>query len=467
MTSGHQTLAGDVLAALRAELGADCVRTGADIPMRNQQDGTKGAATPPLALILPRTTEQVSAALGICHAHGQAVVPQGGMTGLAGGSHPLQAEVALSLERMSGVEEVDADAGTLTALAGTPLQVIQNAAEAAGFQCGIDLGARGSCSIGGNVATNAGGNQVIRYGMTRRNVLGLEVVLPDGRIVRSLNKMLKNNAGYDWTQLFIGSEGTLGIVTRVVLGLHPKLPSIETALVAVGSVEDAISLLRAAGRSLPGGLLVFEAMWADFIDVAVQRLGLPRPFDEAQPLSILIETPGDGTAAGREALENFLATQLDAGVARDALIAQSGQDRARFWAYRESPYEYGRILPPGGNFDISFPIGRMSEAVGAVKADIGARWPDMTSVVFGHLADSNLHLIATRPGMDLATKHEVEELVYGHVSRFGGSVSAEHGIGRFKRDYLPMSRSAPELELMRTIKTALDPKGILNPGRIL
>lgn len=457
---------GDVIAALVAELGADCVKLGRDIPDRNQQDATKVSATRPMALVLPRNTEQVSAALRICHAHAQPVSPQGGMTGLAGGAHPDKGEVALSLERMSGIEEIDRDAGTLTALAGTPLLLIQNAADEAGFQCGIDLGARGSCTIGGNVATNAGGNQVIRYGMTRRNVLGLEVVLPNGQIVRSLNKMLKNNAGYDWTQLFIGSEGTLGVVTRVVIGLHPKPAAISTAIVAVASVDGAIALLRAAGRDLPGGLLVFEAMWADFIDIAVDRFGLPRPFDTAHPMMVLLETPTDGTPAGQDAFEAFLADQIDNGVASDAIVAQSGQDRARFWSYRESPYEYGRILPPGGNFDISFPIGTIDRAVKAIKAEISARWPDMVHVFFGHLADSNLHLIASRPGMDAATKHDVEELVYSSVARFNGSVSAEHGIGRAKKNYLPLTRSAPELELMRTIKAALDPAGILNPGRV-
>jgi len=460
-------LAGSVSQALMAELGPEIVKVGDAIPQRNQQDGTKLAATRPAVLVLPRTTEQVSVALAICHAHRQPVTPQGGMTGLVGGGHPDRDEVALSLERMSGIEEVDADAGTLTALAGTPLSLIQNAADNAGFHCGIDLGSRGSCTIGGNVATNAGGNQVIRYGMTRRNVLGLEVVLPDGRVVRSLNKMLKNNAGYDWTQLFIGSEGTLGVVTRVVIGLHPKPAAIAAAIVAVPSVGAAIALLRAAGRSLSGGVLVFEAMWADFIDIAVTRFGMPKPFESTYPLMVLLESPTDGTAAGQDAFEAFLASQIEAGVAADAIVAQSGQDRARFWAYRESPYEYGRFLPPGGNFDISFPIGRIEQAVASIKAEISSRWPDMVHVFFGHLADSNLHLIASRPGMDAAAKHEVEALVYNQVARFSGSVSAEHGIGRAKKDYLHLTRTEPELELMRTIKMALDPEGILNPGRIL
>jgi FAD/FMN-containing dehydrogenase len=256
------------------------------------------------------------------------------------------------------------------------------------------------------------------------------------------------------------------VVTRIVIGLHPKPAAIETALVAVPSTSAAISLLRSAGRLLPGGLLVFEAMWLDFIMVAVERLGLAPPFREPPAITILIETPSDGTAAGREAFENFLAGQIEAGVAGDAILAQSGQDRTRFWAYRESPYEYGRILPPVASFDISIPIGSMGDAVAAMKADIAARWPDAVQVFYGHIADSNLHLMVTREGIDAATKREIEVMIYDRVARFEGSVSAEHGVGRSKRDFLPLTRSAAELKLMRTIKAALDPAGILNPGRI-
>ncbi len=255
----------DVTTALLAALGPDRVRVGDDIPVRNHADASGLKPTPPHALLLPRSTEDVATALRICHEHRHPVVTQGGMTGLAGGAHPQAGEIALSLERMAGVEEVDEASGTLTALAGTPLAVIQKAAEDAGFMCGIDLGARGSCTIGGNIATNAGGNQVLRYGMARRNVLGLEVVLSDGRVVRSLNKMLKNNAGYDWTQLFIGSEGTLGVVTRVVLGLHPRPQGVQTAFCAAEGFPAALAILRALERRFPGRLLVFEGMWREFM----------------------------------------------------------------------------------------------------------------------------------------------------------------------------------------------------------
>ena len=283
---------------LLATLGPDLVRTGNAIPERNWADQVGLPPQRPIALVLPRTTEDVSKALEICHRHRQPVVTQGGMTGLAGGAHPGEGEVALSLERMVGIEEVDTASNTLTALSGTPLYLIQQAAEEAGLMCGIDLGARGSCSIGGNVATNAGGNQVLRYGMARKNVLGLEVVMADGRVIRSLNKMMKNNAGYDWTQMFIGSEGTLGVITRVVLGLHARPQNIQTAVLAVEGAADAIAVLRAAEKALPGGLLVFEAMWSEFYGIATTTIGVPAP-SSAGMTSISSSKPRPARRASR------------------------------------------------------------------------------------------------------------------------------------------------------------------------
>jgi FAD/FMN-containing dehydrogenase len=450
---------------LLATLGPDLVRTGADIPQRNLTDAAGLPPQPPLALVLPRRTEDVAAALRICHAHGQPVVTQGGMTGLAGGATPGAGEVALSLERMVGIEEVDPSSGTLTALAGTPLQLIQQAAEEVGLMCGIDLGARGSCSIGGNVATNAGGNQVLRYGMTRKNVLGLEVVKADGEIVRSLNKMTKNNAGYDWTQLFIGSEGTLGIVTRVVLALQARPLGVQTAVLAAGSTADAIAILRAAERGLPGGLLVFEAMWHEMYEIATTTIGVPAPIERGHELYLLVEAPTG--EAGPEPFEAFLGDLYEKGLVIDAVVAKSRAERDRFWALRESVYEYKRLIPNEINFDISFPLDRMEEAVARLRQVIPAAFPDAIYAIFGHLADSNIHVNVMPPEKSAEVKKAVESVVYDCTASLGGSVSAEHGIGRHKRPYLFMSRSAPELALMATIKQALDPKGILNPGRVL
>lgn len=451
-----------LLTALRDVLVSDGIRQGEDIPARNRADSAGYEPTLPIALVLPRSTEEVSAVLALCNEYGQAVVPQGGLTGLVYGAHPGADEIAISLERMSGVEQVDRQSSTLTALAGTPLQVIQEAAEVEGLMVGIDLGARGTCTIGGNVATNAGGNQVLRYGMTRRNVLGLEAVLADGRVVRSLNKMLKNNAGYDWTQLFIGSEGTLGIVTRVTLMLHPRPTAIDSALVSVASTQEAITLLRDLGRALPSGLLTFEAMWRDFYRIAVEDIGFTAPLPVGQEVYLLIEAP----SAGDELLVEALSAEMEEGCVQQAVIARSEADRLDFWAVRESVYEYGEHFPPMITFDISVPLDLMADAVRVLRTTIETSVPGAPWVVFGHLADSNIHVNAMpEPSIENARKL-VEVAVYNVVKEFGGSVSAEHGIGRMKAAYLPLSRTSAEMELMARMKRALDPKGILSPGRI-
>jgi FAD/FMN-containing dehydrogenase len=456
----------NVIDALVAALGSK-IRIGSDIPSRNHTDASGLQPAIPQALILPQTTEDVSTALRLCHQHRQAVVTQGGLTGLAGGAHPQTGEIALSLERMNGVEEIDTASATLTALAGTPLAVVQQAADEAGFLCGIDLGARGTCTIGGNIATNAGGNQVVRYGMARRNTLGLEVVLADGTVVRSLNKMLKNNAGYDWTQLFIGSEGTLGVITRAVIGLHSKPQGLQTALCAVGSFDDALVVLRRFQQAHPGRLLVFEAMWREFMTVATKICGLAPAFETEHDVTLLIEADMGADPAGTEAFSLLLSEFYEQDLIKDAVVAQSRADRNRFWAYRETPYEYGRFLPEEIRFDVSVPLNRMTEAVAHLRQEMPKQWPDAVYVVFGHVADSNIHINVAIRDMNDGIKKGVQGLVYDLVSRLGGSISAEHGIGRIKRPYLPLSRTETEIALMMKIKQTLDPEGILNPGRIL
>lgn len=452
-----------LIAELQATLGKDSVRTGDMIPSRNWADAAGLPPTAPAALILPRSSAEVSAALTLCNDHGRPVVPQGGMTGLAGGAHPLEGEIAISLERMVGIVEVDLLGGTITALAGTPLQMAQEAANDAGLLLGVDLGARGSCTVGGTVATNAGGNQVLRYGMTRANVRGMEVVLADGRIVSTPGKMLKNNTGYDWTQLFIGSEGTLGIVTQVTFALHPLPQSIDSALVKVADTAAALKLLGELGKRLPAGLLVFEAMWREFYDIATGTMGLTAPVPAGDGVFLLIEAPGTGDDGFIEALS----TNLETGLVLDAVIAQSDTDRASFWSLRESVYEHGRHFPPMIGFDISIPLERMEAAVEALRHRIGETFPDVPWVVFGHLADCNLHVNVMPKQSGPETRKAVSDTVYGVVADFGGSVSAEHGIGRLKQPYLDLTRSPTEIALMADIKRMLDPGNILNPGRIL
>lgn len=455
----------DLIAKLKDILGEASVLTGTDIPARNRADAAAKATVEPLALLLPRSTADVAAALALCNGAGQAVVPQGGMTGLVDASRPGPDEIAISLEKMTGVEEVDPISGTITARAGTPLEVIQKAAEEAGMMVGLDLGARGSCTIGGNVATNAGGNSVLRFGMTRANVRGLEAVLADGRVVRSHSKMIKNNTGFDWPQLLIGSEGTLGIVTSVTLALHPRPAAISSALVMVRDTSAALTLLRNLGTQLPAGLMVYEALWKEFYDIATGKMGLKAPFPTEDAVYLLIEAPeasGDSTA-----LLDVLGANMETGTVADAAIAQSEAERQTFWALRESVYSHNRIFPAGVGFDVSFALDRMGAAVELLRSRIEAQFPGAAWVVFGHLADSNIHVNVMAEPVGEATRKRVEELVYGVVGELGGSISAEHGIGRMKAPYLHLSRSPEELHLMAQIKNALDPKNILSPGRVL
>lgn len=451
----------DVVVALRSALG-DAVTSGGDIPERHFSDWTGHAPCRPLALACPASTADVAAALRICQEHRQPVVPQGGMTGMAGGAVPDAGSVALSLDRLGGVEAVDTAAGTLTARAGTTLDAVQQAASNAGFRYPVDFGARGSCQIGGTIATNAGGHAVIRHGMTRDRVLGLEVVLADGTILDLMNTMIKNNTGYDLKQCFIGSEGTLGIITRAVLRLAPPERDTRTLLCGLANYSNAVSLLhRLQGAGLP--LEAFEVMWRDFYALSCGWLGGQPPLHTNHPLYALCEIEGDD---GR--LDEALEAAMTAGEIVDAVQAGSVAQSRGLWAIREATAEFPARLSPI-NFDISLPIARIGDFVDAAVAAIIRRWPGSHIVNFGHIGDSNLHL--TVAGNSLAddspaTRRAIEATVYELVGQWRGSISAEHGIGLLKRDFLHYSAAPEVLAAMRTLKAAFDPRGILNPGKV-
>jgi FAD/FMN-containing dehydrogenase len=459
-------MANDILDALRAKLGPGAVLAGADIDARHNVDFSHENARAPLAVLRPASTDEVAAILSECQRARQRVVIQGGLTGLAGGATPQVDEVAISLERLTGIEEIDRAAQTMKVRAGTPLQAIQQAAADAGYLFPLDLGARGSCTIGGNIATNAGGNQVIRFGMMRNLVLGLEAVLADGSVVSSMNKMLKNNAGYDLKQLFIGTEGTLGVVTRAVLRLWPKLPSKVTALCGLRGLDEAVELLHALQARLGGSLSAFEAMWAGYFHYVLEHMpALRSPFSERYPLYALVEIEGTEHAADTARLEGALAESLGSGVVADAVLAQSAREATNLWAIRDGIGDVTPTLQPLLAFDVSLPIDSMTSFLAAVDAAF-AGFPDpVTNLVFGHIGDSNLHLaVTTHHARDL---ERLCDAVYGEVGAHGGSISAEHGVGTLRRDYLHHSRSAAEIDLMRRLKAALDPHGILNAQRVL
>jgi FAD/FMN-containing dehydrogenase len=419
----------------------------------------------PVAVVRPRSTEEVSMVLKLCHDAKQAVVPWGGKTGLVEGANSDNA-VAISLERMNAIEEIDSEGATMTVQAGCVLQTVCEAADAKGLFFPLDLGARGSATIGGNISTNAGGNRVIRYGMMRELVLGLEAVLADGTVMSSMNHLIKNNAGYDPKQIFIGSEGTLGIVTRAVLRLRPKARSQNTAFVAVDGFQALPQLLRSVERGLGGSLSAFEVMWEDFYRLVTTEpaLGKP-PVAYGHPYYVLIEALGGDQEEDANRFERVLASQIEDGSISDAVIAKSQGERDRMWALRDDVAQVARNAPIF-TFDVSLKLNAMEAYVREVQESLRSRWPKATLMVFGHLGDGNLHLIPGVGDGSGEARHAVENIIYGALRKCGGSVSAEHGIGLEKRDYLAWSRNSEEIALMRTLKRALDPHNILNPGKI-
>jgi FAD/FMN-containing dehydrogenase len=462
-----------VVAALKEALGAAVVTEEPELLDRHSRDWSVVPAHRPLAVLRPRTTAEVAVCLRTCNDHGQPVVLQGGRTGVSGGAVPGAGEVALALDRLTGVEAIDPAAATMTVRAGTPLEVVQEAARDAGFFCPLDLGARGSCAIGGNIATNAGGNRVVRYGMTRQMVLGLEVVLADGTVLEMLNSMIKNNAGFDLKHLFIGSEGQLGVITRAVLKLEPLPVSSATAYCGLSGFPAALAFLERARVELSGLLSSFEIMWPGYYDLIIGtagRVGAPglrRPLAGRHGMYILIETQGADPATDQDRFERFMEGCLAAGILDDAAMAQSHEDARAFWAVRDAVAEFTSLMGERTEFDLGLPIARIGACTEALETAIKERWPAAVIVFYGHLGDGNIHLQVATPGTAPHPGHAIEDLVYGIMRDFGGTVTAEHGLGSLKAPYLGHCRTPAEIAVMRQLKATLDTKGILNPNKVL
>ncbi|MCW2362277.1 MULTISPECIES: FAD-binding oxidoreductase [Sphingobium] len=459
-----------VIARLRQALGADIVKDGTDGDFaRHVSDFTNvmPADIPLPGIAYPRTTEQVSQIMAICNEEHWPVVPQGGLTSLCAGGLADRPCLLLSLERMRGIEELDEAGRTMTVLAGTVLETVQRAADEAGFLFPLDLGGRGTAQVGGNAATNAGGNRVLRYGMMRDLILGVEAVLPDGTIVSSLNVMIKNNAGYDLKHLFIGSEGTLGVITRLVLRMFPKPRSACTAVVAVEDYAATLELLKQCNSAFASTLSAFEVMWPDFYQIGTTALGRQPPLPHGYSVYALVEVLGTDPERDAERFEEVLGGMIESGLVKDAVIAQSDKQRQDIWAVRDCPGEWHKgVHWPQVAFDVSLPTRKIGDFIPYVRNLLLERWPDCVTVFFGHLADSNLHLSARVP-RDPMPEHEMEALVYKAVGEWGGSITAEHGIGSIKREFLHHCRTPEELALMRTLKRAMDPNNILNPGKVI
>lgn len=440
--------------------------SGQDV-LDREEDWGRECPCPAKALVRPGSTEEVSQVLAACYAVGQTVVTHGGRTGLAQGAVSTAEDIILSLERLVGIESVDAQNRTMTVWAGTPLQKVQEAANDIGLHFALDLGARGTATIGGNIATNAGGLSVIRYGMMREQVLGLEAVLADGTVVTSLNNLIKNNSGYDLKQLFIGSEGTLGIVTRATLRLRPAYIDYNTALLAVNNYSDLVTILHSLDHDMAGSLLAFEVMWQSFYQVVTgPKSGCTPPISQDYPYYILIEGAVINRERDQEFFQDLLMGLMERGLIADAVIAKSDTERQSLWNLREDTESIFN-LGPMINFDISLPLGHIPEYLSRVEGEIRADWPEAIIIQFGHLGDNNLHLSISIDDTCPEAQKKVKNIIYGSLENYNGAVSAEHGIGLEKIAYLSLCRSETEIALMRCLKRALDPKGILNPEKII
>ena len=429
-----------------------------------------------LAVVRPACTAEVAAVVKLCAAAGVAIVPQGGNTGLCGGGAPDDSgrQIVLSLGRMNQVRALDPLNFTMTVEAGVILQTIQKTAEEAGCFFPLSLGAEGSCVIGGNISTNAGGSGVLRYGNTRELVLGLEVVLPDGRVWDGLRALRKDNTGYDLKQLFIGGEGSLGIVTAAVIKLFPRPRDVQTAFCAMADLDSVLALLARARAASGDQVTAFELIGRSGLVLDVENLpGIADPFPEAHDWYVLMELSTSRPEGSlQESLESLLGEALEAGEVVDAVMAQSLDQRNALWRIREGVPEAQKKAGGSIKHDVSVPVSSVPELIRRATPAVEAALPGVRVIPFGHVGDGNIHYNLSQPkGADkqafLAEWENMNRIVHDIVVGLRGSISAEHGIGKLKKGELAHYKEPLELELMRKIKAALDPMGLMNPGKIL
>ena len=465
-------LSPELIAAFRAIVGDKYAVTDAtDIAPYVTEERDLFHGRSPLVL-RPGSTEEVSAICKLATEHRIALVPQGGNTGLVGGQTPHNGEVVISMRRMDNIREIDAASNTMTCEAGVVLQIAQQKAAEIDRLFPLSLGAEGSCTIGGNLSTNAGGTAALAYGVAREMAIGLEVVLADGRILNLLSKLKKDNTGYDLRNLFIGAEGTLGIITAATLKLFPKPRAIETAFVGLKSPADALKLLTLSRSVAANSLTSFELLSEMAVDFSVRHaIDVRHPTEGKHPWYVLMELSSSRDDA-RDALEAILSQALESEIVDDAAIAANLSQRQAFWKLRDEMSWAQK--PEGGSIkhDISVPVAAVPAFIAEADAAVVKLIPGARPVPFGHLGDGNIHYNVSQPiGANaadfLARWHELNAVVFAIVMQMGGSISAEHGIGVLKRDELPGVKDKVAIELMRGIKTMLDPLGIMNPGKVL
>ncbi|MET3649334.1 FAD-binding oxidoreductase [Phyllobacterium ifriqiyense] len=452
----------NILAKLELIVGASGLKTGEALAMIHP--GSDERNLDATIMVTPRTTREVSAVLRLCNEQQIAVIPHGGRTGLVGGTVSLVGQIILSLSSMNTIEMVSASAGTAIVQGGVTLFALQEAAAHHHLSTGIDIASRGTATIGGMISTNAGGMEAFRHGVMRQRVLGLEVVLPDGRVMSDMAQVPKSNEGYDLKQLFIGAEGTLGIVTRAVIKLTPPDAMTATALVACQSAAAAVLLFHQLQANHDVHLLRAEFMAHDYFVVAVDHLGPPSLASIAQaPIYLIIETDAADQAQAQSALENALALTIEDGLVLDAILAQSEKERREIWNIREDSSVIDRVHPNGHWFDISVPLQHLESWLKQFHEGIAMLGPNVHGFAFGHLGDGNLHIGVA----GISDKKAVKSLIYATLREMGGSFSAEHGIGLDKKTELARLADPVKLDLMLSLKSLLDPNGIMNPGKVI
>jgi FAD/FMN-containing dehydrogenase len=447
----------ELVDALRAAAGAEHVLVGDDLCVGFSRDWTGRFVGRAAAVVRPGSTAEVASVLRACHRSQVAVVPQGGNTGLVGGSVPLRGEVVLSLTRLAHIDPVDRAAGQVTAGAGATLSALQRHAAAANMAFGVDLGARDSATVGGMIATNAGGLRFLRHGGMREQVVGLEAVLADGTVLTHLGGLAKDNTGYHWPSLLCGSEGTLAVVTQARLKLVPAFTETALALMAFDSVADAVDAVWHVRDRAPH-LSAAELFLGDGLDLVCEQLRLPRPFGTTHAAYVIVEC-----TSLHDPIDELAGAVADLGAVADIAVA----DRGRFellWSYRERLAEAINMLGPPHKLDVTLPATKLVEFIDTVGDVVASVAPTARTWLFGHVADGNIHVNIT----GLASDDEAaDEVVLVHVAALGGSISAEHGIGTAKKRWLHLNRSDAEIELFRSLKHALDPTGVLNPHVLL
>jgi FAD/FMN-containing dehydrogenase len=458
----------NILKEFEKILGKDQIIAGEELEERYDHVWNTGQPLRAICALLPRTTDQVADILRNCHEFGQPVVIHGGLTNLVGGTETQTKEVVISLEKMNSIEEVDKESRTITVQAGTILEHVQLAARQHELLFPLNFGAKGSAQIGGVIATNAGGLQVLRYGMTRQLVVGLEAVLADGTVITSMKKLLKDNSGYDLKQLFIGSEGTLGVVTRAVLRLVEAPNSRISVLAGLENYNNVVSFLKFMDQGLAGTLSSFELMWPNTYKVlTTSPASVSPPLPYEYNYFVLLDSMGSNQKADLSRVQKLLEIAIKQEVIQEAVLAESASEVEKFWTIREDVEPMVAVCNNTQQFDISLPIPLIGETVEKIVNDL-YKIPEVEKVfTFGHVADGNIHLVIGKADQNDELIHLINQTVYQPLKSMGGSISAEHGIGHHKKRYLHYSRSTEEIQLMKTLKLALDPGNILNPGKIL